>query len=360
MSTAKPTNRVVTSADVAELAGVSRATVSLVLNGRLDKIRISEKTKERVVEVAAELGYTPNHAARSLRRRRTNIIAYVLSTLDNPYSAEIVTAAQSAAEAAGYALSIMPAPTPELVARALSQLHAGVADAALLSIPSDLMVKELKQLVRRGMPTVLMQHRSPDPAIPAVLVDLEAGGHMATRHLIGLGHRRIAHIGDRRQYLQRRRDRTDGYRRALVEGGIEQDAGLLIEAENSLAGGFAAMQSLLALPVPPTAVFAFNDQMAIGALRAAAAAGLKVPGDLAIVGFDGVSLGEFLTPQLSSIEHSRREVGRAAVRTVVAMLAGGEPPMREQVLPVELVVRESCGGRRTPPGERTHERGFGN
>src|SRR5262249_4877560 len=154
------------------------------------------------------------------------------------------------------------------------------------------------RLVAQAVPVVVLQQHSPDPAIASVRVDLEAGGHMATRHLIRLGHRRIAHIGDALQYLQKRKDRTDGYRRALHEAKIPLDPELVAHAEMSPAGGAEAMRALLdrAAP-PPTAVFVYNDQMAVGALHALRERGLSVPRDMALVGFDGIALGGFVTPE---------------------------------------------------------------
>ncbi len=334
-----------TSADVALAAGVSRATVSLVLNDRAEEIRISAETRERVAVAAARLGYRPNHAARSLRRRRTNVLAFVLSSLDSFYNSEVVNAAHEAAHRRGYSLNIMSVRSPELETRALALLQSGVADGAIVSAPPGSIVADLKRLAARGMPVVVLQHHSPDPAIASVRVDLEAGGHMATMHLIGLGHRRIAHIGDELQHLQKREDRTDGYLRALREAGIPLDPALMVHAETSLAGGCEAMHALIDRAVPPaTAVFVFNDQMAVGALHALRERGLRVPQDMAVIGFDGIALGKFVAPEITTIDHARDEVGRVAAETLADLLTGAELRPPERVLPVRLVVRQSCGG----------------
>jgi DNA-binding LacI/PurR family transcriptional regulator len=340
-----------TSADVAALAGVSRATVSLVLNDRADEIRISAETRLRVTEAAAQLAYSPNHAARSLRRRRTNVLAFVLSSLDSIYNAEVVSAAHAAAHQRGYSLNVMSVKSRELETRALALLQSGVADGAMITAPPSPIISDLKRLASRGIPVVVLQHHSPDPAIPAVRVDLETGGHLATRHLIGLGHKRIAHIGNELQHLLQRKDRTDGYKRALEEAGIPLEETLLIHAETSLAGGCEAMHALLDRASPlPTAVFVYNDQMAVGALHALRARGLRVPQDVAVVGFDGIVLGKFVSPEITTVDHSHEELGRIAAETLADLLSGEPAPSPERVLPVRLVMRQSCGGR--APGPR--------
>jgi LacI family transcriptional regulator len=334
-----------TSADVAHAAGVSRATVSLVLNDRADEIRISAETRERVAAAAARLGYRPNHAARSLRQRRTNVLAFVLSSLDSFYNSEVVNAAHAAAHRRGYSLNIMSVTSAELETRVLALLQSGAADGVIVSAPRLPIVADLKRLTARGMPVVVLQHHSPDPAIASVRVDLEAAGHMATKHLLDLGHRRVAHIGNDVTPVRRRKDRSDGYRRALREAGIAFDPALMVSAEMSLAGGSEAMHALLDCAVPPpTAVFVYNDQMAVGALHALRERGLKAPQDVALIGFDGIALGKFVAPEISTIDYARDDIGRLAAETLADLLTGAVLKPSERVLPVSLVVRQSCGG----------------
>ncbi|WP_342358900.1 LacI family DNA-binding transcriptional regulator [Terrarubrum flagellatum] len=333
-----------TSAEVARLAGVSRATVSLVLNNRAGEIGISADTGARVAAAAARLGYQPNHAARSLRRQRTNVIAFLLHSLDSFYNAEVVSAAHAAAHERGYSLSIMSAKTEELQQRAFAMLSGGVADGVIVAAPPADMLPDLKRLAGAGSPVIVLQHHSPDKSIQAVRVDLEMGGYIATRHLIELGHRRIGHIGNDAQHLQKRRDRTDGYLRALREAGIAMDESLFAAGDTGLGGGFAAMNELLARKPRPTAVFVYNDQMAAGALHALREKGLSAPEDMAIVGFDGIALGQFVSPELTTIDHPREELGRLAVEAVIDRLNGVSDQPRERVLPARLLVRESCGG----------------
>jgi len=336
-----------TSAEVAALAGVSRTTVSLVLNDRGGELGISAETRARVADAAARLSYQPSHAARSLRRWRTNVIALLLYTLDSFYNAEIIGAAHAAALERGYSLNIMSAKFDEVQRRAYSLLSGGVADGVIVAAPPADFAADLKKLAENGMPIVVMQHHSPDPALQAVRVDLERGGYVATRHLIDLGHRRIAHIGSASQRLLKRRERSDGYLQALQDAGIAADPRLIAMAEPSLAGGFSAMQELLAQDERPSAVFVYSDQMAVGALHALRKHGVRVPEEMAVVGFDGIALGGFVTPELTTVDYSRADIGRLAVEAVISRLEGEAEPLREQVLPVRLLVRESCGGVRT-------------
>ena len=349
----KRTSTRATSAEVAKLAGVSRTTVSLVLNDRGSELGISADTRARVADAAARLSYQPSHAARSLRRWRTNVIALLLYTLDSFYNAEIIGAAHAAALERGYSLNIMSAKFDEVQRRAYSLLSGGVADGVIVAAPPADLAADLKTLADAGMPIVVMQHHSPDPAIHAVRVDLETGGYVATRHLLDLGHRRIAHIGSASQGLLKRRERSDGYARALEEAGPGVDRRLVTLAEPSLAGGFAAMDALLAQSERPSAVFVYSDQMAVGAMHALLKRGLRAPSDMAVIGFDGIALGGFVTPELSTIDYSRADIGRLAVEAIIGRLEGEIEPPREQVLPVRLLIRQSCGGAdRTPAPER--------
>jgi DNA-binding LacI/PurR family transcriptional regulator len=335
-----------TSADVARLAGVSRATVSLVLNGHAKTIRISDQTRTRVSSIAEQLGYTPNHAARSLRRRSTGLLTFVLPTLDNPYFSEVVGAAQLAAKAHGYAVSIIPSQNGLAPFNAATFLQGAAYDGIIVAGHENCAALELRQLAARGVAVVVLQEQSLDPGIHSVSVDLEAGGYLATRHLIGLGHQRIAHVTEALRPDSLRRDRADGYRRALAEAGIAFDPDLVVTTENSMAGGADALDRLLDRgDHRPTAAFLYNDQLAVGALHALRLRDIDVPRDFAVVGFDGVAIGAFTAPTLTTIDHPRGELGRLAIEMLVAAIAGAARTVQSRLLPVKLVVRGSCGGR---------------
>jgi LacI family repressor for deo operon, udp, cdd, tsx, nupC, and nupG len=337
--------RKATGLDVARLAGVSQSAVSLVLNGGGRRHGLTQATEARVLSAAAKLGYVPNHAARSLRRRRTNVITFMTSELGNPYFAEVAAAAQQAALLRGYVIDMM-APGAEVAEiGALTRLGGGgISDGLVIHSGSDQISKELRFLSDRGIGCVLLQDAGQDTSIPCVRVDLQEGARLATRHLLALGHRRVAHVTDVRLASQRRNDRLAGYCQALAEAGVAFDATLIAQGDNTPAGGAAAMRALLARPgAPPSAVFVFNDQMAVGGLHALRTLGIRVPQDMAVVGFDGISLGAFTSPELTTIDHPRQDLGRLATDTLIDLLEGARPATATRTLPVRLVVRGSCG-----------------
>lgn len=334
--------RPATGRHVAELAGVSRSAVSLVLSGMATQHGLSQATQERVLSAARTLGYTPNHAASSLRRRRTGTITFVTSDLGNRYFADVLAAAEDAAHARGYAVNIVSARNQQDEADAVTRLCNGAADG--LIIYGGIMPGLLAQLQARGVACVLLQDPGASGLVPCVRADIKSGGHLATCHLLRLGHRRIAHITDQRMAGQAVNERLEGYKRALADGGVLFDPALVAAGENSLAGGAAALRLLMARPGPrPTAVFAFNDQMAFGAMHALASLGLRVPQDVALVGFDGTDLGAYARPALTTIDHPRQDLGRMAAEAVLDQLQGQVGPPATRVLPVHLKVRQSCG-----------------
>jgi DNA-binding LacI/PurR family transcriptional regulator len=332
---------------VARHAGVSQATVSIVLNGTTTAIRVSPATRSRVLAAADSLGYVPNHAAASLRRQRTRSITFINPSPDNPYFAEVVAAAQATAETAGYSISVAAIPTREAAVHILAHLNAGTSDGVIVGSRDPRVLAELAPAIRRGLAVVALQYDGEEPHVSVIRTDREAGGYLATRHLLSLGHRRIAHLTDGSAYARRPTERTAGYRRALAEAGIEFSAEWIVAGGNTVAGGDASMRELLNRPGErPTAVFAFNDQIAIGALHALRTSGLRVPEDMAVVGFDGIGLGAFTTPELTTVEQPRAEVGRRAVELVLDTLNGAASGPIQETLPVHLVVRESCGASR--------------
>jgi DNA-binding LacI/PurR family transcriptional regulator len=210
-------------------------------------------------------------------------------------------------------------------------------------------IAALRELVRGGLPAVIVCDRSPDTAIPAIRIDDDAGAYAATSHLLQLGHRQIAHLTAGRDDLavagsSVEADRFQGYLRALAEAGATYEPAWLLQGEPTLSGGYALMQELLARPGPrPTAVFCVSDLGAIGALRALYEAGMRVPEELALVGFDGILLGQFTTPALTTMNQPREAMGQFAAEMLFQLLEGHQPRASEQVLVAELLIRESCG-----------------
>jgi DNA-binding LacI/PurR family transcriptional regulator len=350
------TRRPLTLEEVARQAGVSKTTASVVLNGRSDQVRISEATRARVVAVADRLGYVPDHAARSLRRRQTGIVTVLLWRLGSPFFSEIATGVAEVAAARDYEVSAIDCHDLETELRALNHLRQGSADGVIVAVNRHRVIGPaqdgLLRLMQRGLPVVVLLDHSPDPSIPSIRVDDVGGGYLGTKHLLDLGHRRIAHFTWDDVPLEREEPdagnaRFRGYRRALDEAGVAFDPSWVTAGPRGSAGGVQlARRFLEAHPDPatrPTAVFATNDLIAIGSMRGFHEAGVRIPDDVAIVGFHGVELGALIVPSLTTVELGSTELGRIGAEALFDLLDGSPAVPPEMVLPVRLVVRESCG-----------------
>ena len=330
-----------TITDVARAAGVSVATVSKVMNGRYG---VAPATYERVMGVVAELGYETSLIAASLRRSRTNVIG-VLVTEFEAYSAELLKGIGAAAQGTGYELLAYAgwaegSPRDGWERRSLSRLAGTLIDGAILVTP-----------------TVL----APETSVPVVAIDPHTGGggpstvgsdnftgaRTATEHLLGLGHRRIAHLRGRAD-LESSHRRELGYRAALDEAGVAVDPQLIGNGNYQRKDGYAATLELLALPDRPTAVFASNDLSALGAIAAARELGLSIPGDLSVVGFDDIPDAGRSTPSLTTFAQPLHEMGAEAFRLLLELLSGSEDGRRHVQLTGSLVVRESTAPPRKP------------
>jgi DNA-binding LacI/PurR family transcriptional regulator len=351
------TRRPLTLEEVAREAGVSKTTASVVLNGRSEQVRISEATRERVMAVADRLGYVPDHAARSLRRRQTGIITILLWRLGSPFFSEIATAVAQVAADHDYDVSVIDAHDLEAELRALRHLRQGSADGVIVAVNRHRVIGPasdgLLRLMERGLPVVVLLDHSPDPSIPSIRVDDIGGGYLVTKHLLDLGHRRIAHftwddvpLAD--EVPDAGNARYRGYRQALREAGVEFEPSWLTIGPRGSSGGVELAHMFLAAhpdrATRPTAVFATNDLIAVGAMRGLHEAGLRVPDDIAMVGFHGVGLGSLTVPSLTTVALGSTELGRLGAEALFNLLEGTSPVQSERVLPVRLVVRESCGG----------------
>jgi len=349
---------------VAAEAGVSASTVSHVLNDRAAAARISAATRDRVLGAARRLGYTPNHAARSLRRRRTGIVTVLVFRLSSALYADIATGVRNVAEGRGYHVGVIDAGALDerSEARALRYLRSGVSDGVVVATSTHHGRGEareaLLELIESSFPVTLALDRSPHPAAPAIDVNNEGGAYLATRHLLDLGHRRIAHFTFSDRPLEPdnpgpQAARYHGYLRALAEAGVGADPRWLFVGDRAVEGGREMAHDLVArYPDPamrPTAVVAFNDRTAVGVLRGLYELDIRVPDEVAVVGFHGLASGRYTTPALTSIEHPRVELGEMAAESLFTVLEGGEIDVRDRVVPVSLVVRESCGARLPAP-----------
>lgn len=316
--------RKVTIHDVARSAGVSRQTVSRALN---DKDEIDGSTKQRVLDAARALGYRPSRFARGLVRQDTTTIGLVIPDLLNPFFTEVAAAALEAARARGWHVVVYDTADRAEEERGTLQVISSQVDAVVgyFSCPED----EL-QLFTRGMPVVLIGREHHTARFSSIRIDGEEGVHAAVAHLVAAGHTRIGmldHHGRVDPSIRR-----EWFTAAAVSHGI--DADVVVGADQSADGGGAALRALLYAHPDVTAVFTFNDIIAIGVLREARRLGRSVPQDLAVIGFDGLQLGALVEPPLASVALDTRKLGALAIEQVARLLTGADPLAED-----ELVVR---------------------
>ena len=323
--------------EVARQAGVSSATVSRVFN-LPDKV--TDATRQRVQTIAKTLGYTPNASARTLRTQRSRVLGVVLPTLLNPVFAECLDGIASAATAAGYA--ILPITTDYELARedhAVNLLLAGNVDGMILVVSNPATSRALKRLKAAKSPYVLAYNRH--AAHPCVSVNSEEAVMALVARLVKLGHSRITLVSGQLAASDRAQQRLRGFQKGMQTMALKNADVLEVPFVESAAHHIS--QQLLGKS-RPTALICSNDLLAIRSIRAAHLAGLRVPEDLSIVGFDGIALGEDLTPMLSTITQPNLEMGRRAAGLLVQALAGGVAlkPSASLTLPHAFRQGESC------------------
>jgi DNA-binding LacI/PurR family transcriptional regulator len=314
----------VTSVDVAREAGVSQSTVSLVFSGKAPG-RISAATEANVRATAAALGYRPNQAARALKTGAARAIALVVPDITNPFFGGLLRGAQTAARAAGYAVALIDTDNDrDWGAASAEALHAGPADGLLL------FEVDAPKWAAGSEPIVVIESES--RGHPSVRLDAEGGTEAAVNHLLELGHTKVGHVAsvhDRPTFKLRRRavDRRLGHPAPRVRSDFVLD------------GARDATLELLGAHPELTAVFCDDDVIAAGAYLAARELGLAVPGDVSIVGFDGLDIGRVLDPPLTTVAADSAALGRVAFELLTALLAGKRP--RSRVMAVELTIRGS-------------------
>lgn len=330
-------------ADVARLAGVSSATVSRTLAA---PHVVAEKTRRKVMEAVRQTGYTPNIAARNLRVRKTMMALVVVPDIRNSFFGEILHGVDETLSAHGYGLIIANLDdSPEKEARYCDLALAGQVDGVLL-LCGHLLRGAGRELTAENIPTVAACEIIPGATFPQVEVNNCEAAEGAVRHLAALGHRRIAYVsGPRSNILDHARHA--GYRNALAACGLAADAGLVFSGDFTFGAGAHAARAILALPEErrPTAIFAANDEMAIGILKTLVAAGYSVPGDFSIVGFDAIAYADYCEPTLTTVFQPRREIGVRAAELLIDELNGVARSQKKLiVLPCRLLIRNSTGG----------------
>ncbi|WP_091287794.1 LacI family DNA-binding transcriptional regulator [Amycolatopsis xylanica] len=321
-------------ADVAKEAGVSGQTVSRVANG---KTNVDEATRERVLAAMRRVGYRPNSAARALRNGRFSSIGVIISALSTFGNSRTLEAVTAAAAAEGFSIVLMPVDRPSQgeVAGAFSRLDEQAVDGVIILIEQH-QLNESEIELPQGLPVVVIDAGGRRD-LPVVDFDQAAGAAAATQHLLDLGHRTVWHIaGPPQSYAAERR--RDSWQATLSRAGREVPP--VVTGDWSAASGYAHG---LRLDASATAVFAANDQMALGLLRALHELGRTVPGDVSVVGFDDMDEAAHFWPPLTTVRQSFGEVGRQAVGALLAEITGGRGEPVSIMVPTELVVRSSTG-----------------
>ncbi|SEL66682.1 transcriptional regulator, LacI family [Roseateles sp. YR242] len=323
--------------DVAALAGVSFTTVSHVLNNTRP---VSAEARARVLAAVDEIGYLPSAVARSLRRSETKIVGVLVPNVRNPFFAELVVGVEEWCRQAGYSVFLCNSDNdPKHQQAYLRTLLEKRIDGLLLSSAGD--ADELATTFRHAsVPVVTVDRLVPGARADRVSVNNQAGAFAVVRHLLELGHRRIGCVSGPAEF-EVTQERVAGWRRALQEQGIVPADSWLIESDFSTAGGYTAVKALLTRQPDLTAVFTGNDLMAMGALRAAAELGRAVPRQLSVVGFDGIELGSYIYPAITSVGCSIRDLGREAGRALIERIENPQAPFKDLQLTPQLVLRES-------------------
>jgi LacI family transcriptional regulator len=329
--------------DVAEVAGVSYSTVSRVVNGR---VHVEAGTRARVQAAMAELGYVAHVTARALASGRTQALGLLAQEIDNPFFSVVINGIDQEVSVNDYDLLLCTTHSRrEKEAEYVARLSHGMADGLLIVLPTRL-PEYVAQLGAERYPFVLIDHDSEAPGCNVVNAANRRGTRDGIGYLIGLGHRRIGFITGRRD-VGSALERLAGYREALAEAGLPVDEGLIVEGDFLEERAMAATHELLAAAGPPTAIFASSDAAAFGVLRAARDAGLHVPRDLSVLGFDDIVEASYVGDGLSTVRQPLREMGRVAVRRLLQLLSDPSQPAERIIMDTELVVRRTTAAPRS-------------
>jgi DNA-binding LacI/PurR family transcriptional regulator len=336
-----------TAAEVAELAGISRTTVSFVLNN-VPGVRITEETRQRVLEAARQLNYYPDATARRMVTGQTRMIGFALhqspdQAFSDHFFPQVLHGMSQAATTQGFHLLfevIPPEDGHNVYMKLINERH---VDGIVLSGPR-LDDTELLHAYEQGANIVLLG-QMPDNKIPFIDVNNIGGARTATEHLLSLGHTRVGLITNAPMEYTASTDRLAGYQQALEGQGLAFDQALVRYGNFTVESGAQAMAELLRLNPRPSAVFVASDTVAIGALQAIKDAGLRVPQDIAVCGFDDISFAKFTTPPLTTVQLPAYGLGWAAAEMLIRMISKEEIKNPYVILSTELVIRDSCGNK---------------
>jgi LacI family transcriptional regulator len=325
--------------DVAELVGVSIQTVSAVIN---NKPGITDETRDRVLEAIKQLGYRPYSVARSLRTGQTRTLALIVSDLSNPSFGTMASAAEDYAHRFGYNLTVHN--THDDVTREASYIQSLTQRwiDGVLYVSAEDELSSQTALKQAGIPSVAIDRIPENYVSPSVTLDNTKAGYMAAQHLLDLGHHHIAHISGPLR-LRLVRERIAGFEKALANYGVYPFA--RVEGNWTCDSGFVAMKHILNHQPHPTALFAANDRMAIGAMQAIQEARLRVPDDISVVGLDDIEVAAYQNPPLTTVRQSFAELATLAIQLLLALIQKDQPAETQLVIEPELIERQSTSFR---------------
>lgn len=324
--------------DVADLAGVSKATVSRVLNNNPN---VAEDLRARVLEAVNLLGYQPNRAARRLRSSSSDVLGLIISDIENPFFISVVRGVEDTAYA--HQISVVLCNTDEDPVKQRMYLRVMQAEqvAGLIISPTSV-TEDFTEFERLGIPIILLDRLTANFEADAVTIDNVNGAFLAVKHLIDLGYKRIGMIGGS-PHLTTGHERYEGYRKAMSAAGLKIDEKLIKVGDFKTESGYRLTQEFIAASQPPQAIFVANNLMTLGALRAMREQGVRIPQDIALVGFDDMPWSSELCPPLTAVSQPTYELGQETVQLLLRRLADPDAPIRTVTLQPRLVVRESCG-----------------
>jgi DNA-binding LacI/PurR family transcriptional regulator len=335
-------DRMVTIYDIAKSAGVAKSTVANALTG---KGKVSAATRQRILQCAQEMGYRPNVLARNLSQHKTLTIALVLPTITNPFYPEILEAIENIVREHEYQTLFCNTHGNFAIGRQqMERLMSRWVDGYVI-MGASMYIADIMRYFQQGVPIVLcdwQENESPE-GIPQVSVDFYRAGQLAAEHLLSLGHRHIAVIYDEPQ----QRLRLEGFHSVLQAAGIALPAALISRGDSTLESGYSATKKLLACPERPTAIFATNDWMALGAMEAAADEGLRIPQDISIIGLDDITVSAHLRPPLTTIAVPKSQLAKEATELLFAQIKGESDTAVSRLVAPYLVLRRSTA---FPPG----------
>ncbi len=324
--------------DVAKKAGVSPATVSRVIN---DKPYVADAVRDRVLDAIRELQYHPNRVAQRLRAAKSHLVGVLLSDIRNPFYTMALEGIEQILSEQGLSVLICNSATrPERENDFITLLLAEEVAGIIIS-PTREQSDALAKAVKSGVPVVVIDRRMTRPVTDVVLADNQYGARLAVQHFVEQGHRRIAILGGP-QYLTSGRERYQGYLQALGEAGLPLDESLIRFGDYQMESGYNLTRDLIAKAELPFALFVANNLMTIGALNAIHEAGLNIPNDIAVIGFDDLPWAVSLTPALTTVQQPALQIGIHAAELLINRMAFPSRPARTVVLNTELIVRASA------------------